>query len=211
MNLNNRTDTQWDLTGKEIETLVTLYWINDRISSLLSESYRYLCPLPKREFSIAWDYVFLWKKWTVWRKIDTRKFSSSLENNILRELAFRLWSRNDWYLASDVKVLEFLELLLKKSWDERWREALIDVHNNYERLVSDQIPVIHLQRDKKYERKATELRDKYVKWLELNERELELLESFSWEWKTTHRGNPNYNLCWVITVCIKNMIDLWKE
>ncbi len=183
--------------------------------SVRNEELKYIKTLPKRDFEINAKgeiSLVMWKSKKRWL-IDTWAESATVDNNIYREICIRLGSSNDWYTATDTVIQDFVKLLLEISGNDLKRNYLTSMTNTSEvkkldSILNKRLTPEELQKERKYENWAIILKKEYIEWLWLSQEDIDLIEMFSWEKKTTHMWNSNYNFCCIITVGIKNMIKL---
>ena len=211
------TDILWEEElSLEIQNLVALYWINRNVIDLLQEWYQYLNPIKRRNFGVSEEGNIYVKTRGIQNpriidKVNSNE-TSGLENNILRELSILLGSKNDWFIASDIQIERFLELLLRISVDENCRKELKKVFQKYWQFFEQRHTLKDLEGNRSLEWATSKLlRLEYEEWLKLSEDDKRTINVFNW-WanKATHSAFPNYYFCWVVTIGILKMINLEK-
>lgn len=196
-------------------SLSLFQWKNlwdSQIDEVLTEKgYQYLLPLPKRDYRVSdtWELFINTKGHNIPRIIDKVKSKTDINNSLERELTVRIKWGKDPFLASDQNIGRFKELLLKVAWDEESRSFLIFLSRKYKSLIESNLSPDQIT--PQIESQARVFYFDCVEWLNLTSKDEEVIKYFSWEWKSTFRHCPFYCKCWMIVVCILQMIDLNKK
>lgn len=181
------------------------------LNEVLQEGKKYLKKLPKRKLSVSSDgYAYTTTRWSrVPRRISKAWNLEDTKNTLERELVLRLAWTKDNYIAEDPVIWNFRQLLLRCAWDKDIREHLKNCSTEYTQVINSKYKAIDIS--PQIEDLARKLYIVFISWLHLSREDLVMIETFSWEWKSTFRHCPNYCKCWVVIVCIMQMIDLDKE
>jgi len=181
------------------------------ISSILREGKKYIKSLPRRRFSV-WErgLLYVHTRWHNQPRIIDKAFSTDDKHNTLeRELTVRSKWGKDSYIASDPIIKKLSQLLLRISSSKEKRIFLGEIQEKYAELINRRYKAEEIRPEIELEAKS--LYGEYVSWLCFTQEDENLIQEFSWEWKSTFRHCPYYCRCWMIVVCIMQMIDLTKK
>lgn len=176
---------------------------------------KYLRPLIKRRFT-------LWADWKIYtstswhqapRIIDQAKDEEiqtwEVKNTLARELTILIKWAKDEYIAGDQSIKRMWKLLLRIAWDREKRGFLKRLYEMHSELIDARYQAQDITPE--IENISEGVWNLCVKHLELIPEEISLIESFSWEWKSTFSHCPYFCKLWILAVCILKMIDLDKE
>jgi len=175
----------------------------------------YLLPLEKRKFSV-WEDGFIYigtsgnkKPRQIDHSKDHEKPWNNAKNSLRRELTVLIKGVKDAHLASDQMIGEIAKLLLRIAWDKEKRAVLKSIGLEYPDIVN----MKHRAQDitPEIETRCKSCYESCINWLNFTEEEKEIINYFSWEWKSTFRHCPYSCKVWMILVCIYKMINLDKE
>ncbi len=196
---NTPASTNWNWICKVI------WSVDIHIHNILKDNWeQYLKQLPYKDFTISNGFLFL-----KGRKIWIAKWKYDTQNTLKRELVFLLDWRKDSHTAEDPIIDDFSKLLIRIAWDKDKRKLLKKLSLKYKNIINQRYDAQDI--DSKIENQAKKLYKELIKWLKFQEKDINLIKEFSWEWKSTFAHCPYFCRCWVIVVCIMKMINLDKE
>lgn len=194
--------------------------LHSEVLELMKTWATYLNPLPRRSYSVSGECIYLGVKTSeIPKQIDIAKTEEieaawkdegfKPKNNLYRELTALLKWQKDDFIASDPKIKHFAKLLLRIAWDPKIRAYIktnVLTHPAYNSVFLSPSQITP-----KLEAEHQEVYQKCIDWLQLNDSELTLLESVSWDWKSTYSHCPYSCKLWLIIWAIIKMINLDKE
>lgn len=194
--------------------LGTEAWIPWVVSSVATDVLKiwksYLKPLLARTYRVSNGRVYLPKTRNInkGRVIDIAYHDNDTKNTLDRELRVRIATLGDNILSSQYEPLQtFEKILLHCAWDEKHRGFLHSLQSSLESIKVNDLCEVQVDHEQQAEKIYNEFRSTI--WLS-NEEEKDFLQ-LSWEDKQNFSHIPYLCRCWLIQVCIIDMIDLEKE
>lgn len=170
---------------------------------------KYLKRIQPRKYFI-WSDFYLYLRRTksvnIIRRVDKTWSEQDVKNNLERELRVRIGSTSDTNLASeDQDIADFINILLRSAMQKPTRSYLSDLDRRILSLWSIDSSA-EMNDDK--ESQAEQIYNDFVDTLRLSEEEINTICSLSWENREDFSYYPFTCRCWIIKVCIIDMIQL---
>lgn len=126
-------------------------------------------------------------------------------NTLERELVLRIAGLKDTWLQENFSlVMRFRDMVLRCAGSKKVREALWKIRTDHAVLISK---IQTNKPDSNTESDAKRFYIRCIKDLRISEEEKQLIEHFSWKWKSTFTQYPQMCNSWMIIVCIMDLIN----